>query len=255
MVKKISLLLGLLFIIGCAGKTKILYSPIYSSGRNYVKLMKTVDKKTGEPLEAAYDHPQELAQAKLQHWLNAIYYEHYQWSSFGFDNKWVKGRVFEPKIIAEIAPQLSRAFSQATASDIIQFSVNGQDGDTSGKMWLKDNQWVCELYQIEGYGYKGEDATKLDNHDWRLVEAGGLKVSEDWAKKCFLVAINLQTKLAELQQPQADAATIAPLVTSTPIVPIQTTDQKLRLLKQWLDEGLITQEQYQQKVDSLLKEF
>ncbi len=250
MVKRIfcGLCLLLLFI-GCGVKKKIVYSPIYESKRNYVKLMKTVDAKTGEPLEATYEHPQQLAEEKLRHWLSVIQFEHYQWSTFGLDDNWIKGRVFESQAINELAPSLADAFSKATASDVIQFGIVGQNGDTIGKMWVKDNQWVCELNRINGYNYQGKDAGRLDNLDWRLVEASGLKVEKNWTEKSFTVAINLQAEPGELQESKP------PMKEKDAANSRQTTDQKLRQLKQWLDDGLITQEQYQQKVDSLLKDF
>jgi hypothetical protein len=254
MYKKTCLALGLLLLIGCGAKKKIVYSPVYSSGSNYVKLMKVVDEKTGEPLEAVYDHPRQLAPEKLSHWLDVLYYEHYQWNNFGLDNKWIKSKVFKSKAITELVPQLHNAFSQASASDIIMFSIAGKNGDTSGRMWVKDNQWVCELYQINGYSYKGKDSSRLDNNDWRLMEAEGLKITRKI--KCFVVTIDPDADLEEIQAP-ISVSTMTSRSSSTKAsgYQLQTTDQKLRQLKQWLNEGLISKQQYQKKVDSLLKEF
>ncbi len=268
MCRKISLGLCLLVFSGCAAKSKAVYRPIYTSNHDYVKLMKEVDVKTGESLESIYEHPQNLTQEQFKHWLGAIYFEQYNWSSFGFDNKWVKKRVFEAKAIDELAPQLVRAFSQAGASDIVQFSITDRSGDNSGKMWIKDNQWVCELYQIDGYGFKGKDSTRLDNNDWRLVESKGLTIAHDRARKCFTVGIDLGTDLSQLQQVQTQTqqpeAENAPPPSpasyktelyhpSAPNPQLQTTDQKMRLLKQWLDDGIITKKQYEQKVNSLIE--
>ena len=51
---------------------------LYLKDKDYVKLMKEVDVKTGEPVESIYEHPQQLSPEQLKNWLGALYFEQYQ---------------------------------------------------------------------------------------------------------------------------------------------------------------------------------
>ncbi len=251
----------LLFCAACGVKYTTVSSPVYSSDKAYVKLVKQVDDKTGQALNAVYDHPKQIKAEKLRLWLSLIGYEQYNWSSYGFDNKWVKQELFIPAALDEIIPQLALGLSKAASAEALAFSVPGRNsGNTSGKMWIKDGSWFCELTQVDGYNYKGDTPGKMDNHDWRLIATENIKVTENWQAKSYQVSILLDTdistfkKAASAGENQMPQAAMQP-VENMPASNLKLTDQKMRMLKQWLKEGLISESQYSEKVKKLLENF
>jgi hypothetical protein len=186
--------------------------------------------------------------------LDLLIVRQYEWGKFGEKSKWPPRPAFPHDVYDQLVPALVTAFKDASRSDRIVFDVPGKgDASTRGYVYIKDNELIWIFETMDGMPYVGRDPFKLDGKDWTIEEKTGMTVRKDQRNKIVKVKRDLATAPEVVPEVARQVAPSPGPATSA--VPREAPDEglsrgmdqldkKLETLKEWKDEGLITDEEY-----------
>ena len=254
------ILAGTAFALTWGKKSKIIYQAADSN--NYVQVVET-RKETGP-----FEHPADLPPARLEPALLQVQYLKPGW--FGFGKKSAQPvAAFPPDDAAALSQYLSQALAQAGPDQWVDFSWKVTLRKSEGSIFVNfvvhdgvvfiQNGKLNLAFRNLGYQqiletdlrsrqdpirtYVGEyDLVLPPNAEWpaQALDAQGQLKRRNWI--AFPVAALTDAKP---KPPEAPA----------PAAPERSVEDRLRELKNLLDQGLITPQDYEHKKQEILREL
>ena len=260
-MKMRSLIVFLLLAILCTScAAKIKNVVIEDDDPEHIWLQYMVDKDD-QIMKQGFAHPAQIAPERMRDMLSELAYEEYNFMA------WRKaGPVFSEREASRLATALTEALAQATADQWVHFAVTDMKQEllfktkhlTDGICYVKDNKlnivlgnMNLELINQDRDLYRADPRDRVYTDSKRLalkpdqgIDAPPIVPGDKWLEK------------ARRNWVRIDLATFAPTVsaeeaTPTP-EPVKDTAARLQELKDLLDKGLITQEEYEQKRKEIL---
>ena len=169
-------------------------------------------------------------------------------------------RVFDRKTISRISGYINDKLGAAKPREIVSFSIRTRQGETSGDVFVLNDALNWRFSRIKGMG-------RLVDHQSVAQETSG-EILVNWkleprkTQKYFYAenTVGLKTrydhwvtipirepKLSGVNSPRGHHETLPPYG--------GTVKEKLKMLKEWKEEGLISEEDYKAKVNQLLEQF
>jgi len=253
-------LAAVVFGAGCATVTKKVV--VFNERNDHVWLQYEAHK--GEVVAQGYAHPATLTAAQFEAMLKAVHLEEYSFFKWR-DN----GRIFVEEERKKLAPRLVEAFAKATPDQWVHFAVSGHKRDlifqtlmaTDGVCYFKDGKFHLilgnvnlELIQPDKDKYNSDPRERYVFNSRRLQinpEKGYDKPPIDKGNPYFekerrnWLVFDLSTFFTSV-----DAAIEQP---AAPTPEPGDVGTRLQKLKELLDQGLITQEEYEQKRKQILE--
>ena len=244
---------------GCGPKT--VTTLIHKDSLFELQLQRTVGKDQ-KPVDAGYQHPLSLSPEEMNRLLKSIQIR-YRPGIFQllFSEPHPETvQAFSDEEIQHMSTGISKALATATAADRINFKLKHPRGIftpslTTGVIYVKEDRWVIILGNYHYASPAGADnryeqlTDPLDSQDGQTVAIIPGVFQEPF-----------QTERRSLKN-RGVSIDYKALLASHPEQPTQTPDippgleEKLNTLKRLRDQGLITEEDYQEKKKELLKEF
>ncbi len=244
---------------GCGAK--ITTTLIQKDSLFEVYLQRTISKDE-QPVDAGYQHPVSLSPEEIHRLLQSIHIRY----EVGILQRILSGSyketqtAFSEEEITHMEAGISKALASAIPADQINFRLKHPRGIftpsiTTGVIYMKDDRFVVMLgnYQYiplpdKNVGY-GQFSDPLDTQGVQTVTIvpgpfQELYKSERSKLKNRWLLIDYKALLSSSLEQQ----------TKTPETPAGL-EEKLNTLKRLRDQGLITEEDYQEKKKELLKEF
>jgi hypothetical protein len=282
---KFTFLFLMLFIaVGCLfnknyRKSNIVGS-VFNDQETSVEIREELDE-SGNAIKKDFNHPYYFTETGLTNILSSIYYK---------ERGWLKGKgrrmLFRGEELKKIVPPIINAFSMATdPQDVLVFSTSHKilltDRQSYFSMFILDNELHIVFSAIktrksytEGRPYKQGNKSKLkDPLDvkkssfWSLIPEGGQRLAKgrqnwliiDLSRNLFGVASNVDFSTDSVSTGADKRASERRVITDRSFVEekkkYQDVRGKLRELKDLRDEGLISEEDYEEKKKKFLKEF
>ncbi|GJL61712.1 MAG: hypothetical protein NPIRA04_03660 [Nitrospirales bacterium] len=181
--------------------------------------------------------------------------------------------VFPPDISKLLAPQIKTAFAKAQSEEIVVFVMNRPREDgvpviTSGGLFVKGEQLTFVLTHVETpmtserkrKQVQENPLTPLNDPDFHFVAGPSQTILTPTATSEFLpgrpsaptVSIHYNALLTHVPDP------VLPLNADSdplPSSPAFTSEEKLRQLKSWHQQGLISEPEYRKKREEILEAF
>jgi hypothetical protein len=218
-------------------------------------------------------------------WIQYSRYEYFEWTP--------PVRVFDDQVVRSLAPALRAAFAAAGPEEIVEMSAT-ERGQSPFPLTLGEARLTkAEAFVDDGsLRFRFAYVRKVMNQDsaepgetesdrflvaWKLVPAEGQRCddargsAEGKNEACHSIAVPVQAASATAATAQPPAApvptpsAVAPIPAAAPPPAAPPAPQtlpsdpaavtKLRQLKQMLDEGLITPQDYQRKKEEILSGF
>lgn len=259
MKKRLAVLLCLFVaaaLVGCrSGSPKVVTVPVADVTDGMVKLQRNLSP-SGVPVNMDYQHPHQFDEETLRSELNMLVAMEHKWGKYGVGSKWTGKPAFSPADKEKLIPALTAAFETASRSDIIVINAPGRGGrPTRAEVFLKDGKMVWLFHEIDGTPFLGELPYRLDSKDWRIEEKSGMSVRNDERTQTVRVERDLAIE-AQVTTDVARETVYEPAPSRAEPVPprqapeeaashsMEQLDKKLETLKEWKDEGLITDEEY-----------
>lgn len=258
----IAALVFIAFGAGCATTVK---KVVVQKNRNeHTWLQYEVTK--GEIVKQGYDHPSTLTVEQIDDLLKAVHLE--ELSFF----KWRDtGSVFVEEERQKLAPRLAEALAKASSDQWVHFAVTGHKRElifetymqTDGLCYIKDGKFNLVLGNVNYELIKHErDKYNTDPRERFVFNSRRLLANPAMGyDKPAIVADDRYLKKERRNWLVFDLGTFFTAVdaadqTPEPVQPAPTdTASRLEKLKQLLDQGLITQEEYEQKRQKILEEL
>lgn len=266
MNKRLAVLLCLLMasaVIGCrSGSPKVVTVPVADAADGIVKLQRNVNS-SGVPVNMDYQHPHEFDEETLRNELDMLVAMEHKWGKYGVGSKWAGKPTFSPADKEKLIPALAAAFKSASRSDMIVINAPGRGGrQTRADVFLKDGNMVWLFHEIDGIPFLGELPYRLDSKDWRIEEKSGMIVRNDERTQTVRVERDLAIEpqyttevaretVSEPAEPAAPREAPEEAVSSS----MDQLDEKLETLKEWKDEGLITDEEYSKEKTRIIEKL
>jgi len=247
-----------LLAAGCAGKIKTI--KLTNADPEHIWLQYFVDQNDN-PVPQGYQHPAQLTPDQFKKILEAVAFEEYSFFA------WRKvGRVFADPEVKRLQESLAQALGQATADQWAHFAIIAMRREllsitatphlTDGVCYIKDGKFNLvignvdfeliepdrELWRRDPRDRFGFDSIRLRVDPEHGIDIPPIVEGDKWFKKR---RVNwLVFDLAKfLTPPVEEQATPEP----------GSVAERLRELKQLLDQGLITPEEYEQKRKQILE--
>jgi hypothetical protein len=266
MMKNNSLLLlavVLLEIIvwGCGPKT--VTTLVHQGSLIEVKLQHTIGKDQ-KPVDAGYQHPIALSPEEIEQLLKSIQirYRADIFEKIFSGSRPETERVFSDEQVTQMSVGISKALAAATSADRINLWLKHPRGIltpaiTTGVIYVKDNRLVIVLGNYQYIPPAG-----VDNLHDRLTDPLDVQGAQTVTMIPGPFQELLQTDRRSLKN-RGLSVDYKGLLAFRPQQPLKTEEsktppdlqEKLTTLKRLRDQGLITEEDYQEKKKELLKEF
>jgi hypothetical protein len=244
---------------GCGGKmvtTLIQKDPLFE-----VYLQRAVGKDD-KPADAGYQHPISLSPEEVHRLLQSIqvrYQPGILHQIFSGSDRQIQP-AFTHDEIQRMEAGISKALESATSADRVSFRLKHPRGIftpsiTTGVVYLKDDrftvilgnyQYIPSLDARDTYSQFSDPLDTQGSQTTTIVPGPfqELYKSERSRLKNRWLLVDYKALLSTPSQ----------LKTETPQIP-ESLEEKLNTLKRFRDQGLITEEEYQEKKKELLKEF
>ena len=244
---------------GCAPKT--VTTLIHKDSLFQVHLQRTIGKDNN-PIDAGYQHPLSLSASEIERLLKSIQVRYRP----GILQRLFSGphpeteQAFSDEEIQRMSVGISKALATATSADRINFRLKHPRGIltpslTTGVVYVKEDHLVIILGNYQYTLPAGADDSSdrltdpLDIQDGQTatIIPGPFQEpfqTERRSLKNRALSIDYKGLLASQPEQQAQTPDTAP-----------GFEEKLNTLKRLRDQGLITEEDYQEKKKELLKEF
>jgi hypothetical protein len=252
-------------VTGCRSRSpKVVTVPLPDVSGDAVKLQRSLSA-TGVPVNMDFDHPHDFSQQEMRNEIGLLVVRQYEWGKFGEKSKWIPGPVFPEAAQDQLVAAFVTAFKEASRSDRVIFDVPGKDGlSTRGRVYVEKGKLIWIFETVDGISHVGRDPFKLDGKDWTIEEKAGMDVTRDQRNKIVKVERDLAKKPPEpaevaretVYRP-AEPAAAAPREAPEEAVSssMDRLDKKLETLKEWKDEGLITDEEYAKEKARIIEEL
>jgi len=245
---------------------------VWETENGTIRLVKEIGKAKG------YHHPKEFYEDEMSQILSSLYYSQHEYLHWRHST-----RVFEENQVRSLARPFQEAFLKAGPDDSVEFyfvartqklfGIAGESRAVRGRAFIENGDLHFQFDQM--YQVQDEDPSKSENIDnyssqmsWKLAPVKGQRYGMERdvlgkeRENRHWVCINLQETLSSTPKADTDLqpAQVTPPATqeappSKTVVPEATASQKLRDLKKMLQDGLITQEDYDQKKSEILKSY
>jgi len=164
-----------------------------------------------------------------------------------------KEKIFGDKDISVAATKIKSTLKKAGDEEMVVFSIDGVKGLTKGELFVKDGFLVFGFNTIKGephldlFSFENEIDAEI-HYEWNLLpgrEQSFYRVKSFGGKKEVPSMIMVKFTRPEPKRPQVGGG-------SEKRGKKEAVREKIRLLKEMKDEGLITGDQYDEKVMKLL---
>jgi hypothetical protein len=274
-------LVTLLMVTGCSRlfpnrSLRVRTVPVANVPDEIVKFERSFNAD-GVPANMDYDQPHQFTPSEMGLELDVLTLRKFEWGKFGFKNKWVQKPVFAETAREQLVAALVSAFKEATGADRIAFKVPGRKGrETTGEVYIKENELVWIFKAIDGFPFTGKDKYWLDGEQWSIEEKDGLVVKEYKDKQILKVVRDLSVAsevtaaaaaVVEERPPQPPTAAppeaLSREVKEPVVAPpaevispgLDELEKKLQTLKKWQESGLITDEDYKSEKAQILQQL
>ncbi len=171
-------------------------------------------------------------------------------------------RVFDKKTIALTSDHFVKKLGTVRPGEIVHFSIHTKRGETSGDVFVLDHALSWRFSRIKGMD-------RLVDHQSVAQETGG-EILVNWkleprkTQKYFFSENTLGFKTrydywvtVPIKEPKASGSGVGVSTGRQETLPADgsTTKEKLKTLKEWKEENLISEEDYKKKVKQLLEQF
>ena len=261
----ILLLLVVAVQFGCT-KAGIKQQVIFEMGRDHVYLVHEQDKD-GNVLPKGFNHPAQFSPEQVDQLLESLRYSEYSFFKWRGDKQ-----VFVESERKKLSKHLSQAFEATGPDNWIKFAVTAKKRDlllptrrlTDGYMFVTDGRLNIVLANLNFELSDTEDSYGGDPRDRYALGALRLKEAENMTHPAVdptdellkrphnnWIVINYEKIFAEQEAEAGEGEKVERVETK----PEKTVDERLLELKELLDKGLITQEDYDRKKAELLKDL
>lgn len=261
-----------LLLTGCAG-TPIFSRPVYQDPILTVRLQSPLYK--AKEHSAANNHPITFTVQDLQSILQSLNIQREMsfLNYYVFRQEAIPQPVFPPDITELLAPPVKTAFAKAQSEEIVVFVMNRPREDgipviTSGGLFVKGEQLTVILTHVEApmtserkrKQVQENPLTPLSDPDFHFVAGPSQTILTPTDASEFLpgkpsaptVSIHYNALLTHFSDPDLPLNTDSdPLPSSLP----STLEEKLRQLKSWHQQGLISEQEYRKKREEFLEAF
>ena len=171
-------------------------------------------------------------------------------------------RVFDKGTIALTSGRFVKKLGAVKPGEIVHFSIHTKRGETSGDVFVLGHALNWRFSRIQGMD-------RLVDHQSVAQETGG-EILVNWKleprkkQKYFYSENTLGFKTrydywitVPLKEPKASGSGVGVSTGRQETLPLDgsTTKEKLKTLKEWKEENLISEEDYKKKVKQLLEQF
>jgi hypothetical protein len=254
---------GFLLLSSACSRAGFHASDVYRAGKDDSVTLTWETDKSGAILPKGFAHPAQVSKeeaAKILSSLNYSEYIFFKWHD--------KGRVFIEAEVEKLAEPVSKALAAADANQWISFAVTSYKRDllfnskrlTSGWIWVdgKKLHLVLGNFRFEmsqdAEPYEGDPRDRYALTTYR-IEPGAFFAPPalDPKDKVFKKGHNNWT-VVDLDAMRAKAQEVK--TPETPKPPeARSTEERLKELKDLLDKGFITQEEYDRKRQEILEKL
>ena len=277
-----------IFLTACS--QKILITKIHEGPVLKVHLQQVPsDQDFGDP---PYQHPLSLTPSEITQILKSLLIHHPERKTLRLflEPQPDEGPVFFEREIKILSGPFSKALNEADSRERIHFQLEHRHGVfrgglTSGVIFIQENRlhFILGNYRYIPSVKRADIYRSIDdrlhstgfgvNHplDTRDIGSASLipgpfqslhptqevKLKERWLTIDYSGLLDHEKDAikSEKKPIQEERALTYPSETSTSTLPKEDLKKRLETLKQWWEEGLITEEEYSQKKKELLKEF
>jgi len=248
-------------VIGCRSHSPKVVTVTSADVPDIVKFHRSMDA-SGVPVNMDYEHPHEFTEEAMRSEIALLEVMKHKWGKHGMGSNWAGTPVFTEAATEQLVPALVAAFGKASRSDKLVFEVPGRGGkQTRGETYLKNGKLVWIFQEIDGMTYLGQMSYRLDSEDWRIEEKAGMSVRNIEQTQTVKVERDLGVSPTDIEPAVAREKAPEP-GSETKQVPEEAVsstmdqlDKKLETLKEWKDEGLITDEEYAKEKTRIIEEL
>jgi hypothetical protein len=210
------------------------------------------------------DHPVSVSEKQVQVHLLALNYKPFKARS-------KVAPVFTKDQIKEVSRLLTKGLNRADPQKFLHFELKAPKGMTEGDVFAADGYIHWRIWSINGVDYSN-DPLGIRKKTWRLIlspaghryfnssSSAGQKKKQNWIVADFDIAKfqNRRKTKRKLSTKSSNRTSQNNSKSEKPQVSNElnkTIKEKLILLKQLFDQGLINQEEYNKKKKEVMKRF
>ena len=210
------------------------------------------------------NHPTQISEKQVQVHLLALDYK-----SFKARSK--VAPVFTKDQIKEVSRLLTKGLNRADPQKFLHFELKAAKGMTEGDVFAADGYIHWRIWSINGVEYSN-DPLSIRKKTWRLIpspaghryfnssSSAGRKKKQNWIVADFdITKIQNRRKTKRKLSPKNAKKTTQnhskPKAPQTSNKLNENIKEKLILLKQLFDQGLINEEEYNKKKKEVIKRF
>jgi hypothetical protein len=210
------------------------------------------------------NHPARISEKQVQVHLLALEYKPFK----------VRSKVtpvFTKDQIKEVSRLLTKGLNRADPQKFLHFELKAPKGMIEGDVFVADGYIHWRIWTINGIDYSN-DPLGIRKKTWRLIpgpaghrffnssSSAGQKKKQNWIVADFDIT-NIQNRRKTKRKLSTKSSLRASQNNSKPEKPQvtkelnETIKEKLILLKQLFDQGLINEEEYNKKKKEVMKRF
>ena len=262
-----------LLVTGCAG-SPIFSRPVYQDPILIVRLDSPLYK--AQEHTAVYSHPTVFTAQDLQSILQSmkIQREVSFLNYYVFRHDTTPQPVFPFEVPGLLAPHIAAALSKAQPEEIVVFVLSRLRKDgipliTSGGLFVKGDQLTFVLAHVETpmtserkrEQVQANPLTPLSDPDFHFVVGPSQAILTPTetpvfpSGRTFAPAVLINYKALLTTHSQDHALPLETVSDAPPPNPPATIEEKLRQLKSWHQQGLISEQEYRKKREEILASF
>lgn len=210
------------------------------------------------------DHPIQISEKQVQTHLLALDYK-------PFKSRSKLAPVFSKEQIKEVSRLLTKGLNRAEPQKFLHFELKASKGITEGDVFAADGYIHWRIWSINGVDYSN-DPLGIRKKTWRLIpspaghryfnsaSSAGQKKKQNWIVADFNISKSQTRRKTKRKYTSKNPKTDSQNLLNgekpqTPIKSNQAIKEKLILLKQLFDQGLINEEEYNKKKSEVMKRF
>lgn len=209
------------------------------------------------------NHPVQISEKQVQIHLLALEYK-------PFKTKSKVTPVFTKDQIKEVSHLFTKGLNRAAPQKFLHFELRAEKGMTEGDVFAADGYIHWRIWTINGINYSN-DPLGIRKKTWRLIlspaghryfnsSSGGQKKKQNWIVADFDIAKyqkrrKTKRKLSTKNSKKVSQNQSKPEKPKVSNELKKTIKEKLILLKQLFDQGLINEEEYDEKKKEVMKRF
>ncbi len=214
------------------------------------------------------NHPASISAKEIESHLRALDYK-------PFKTRSKSGPVFSKDQIQEVSRLLTKGLNRAASNKFLHFELKTPKGKTEGDAFVADNYIHWRIWKINGIDYSN-DPLGIRKKTWRLIpkpaghryfissSSAGQKKKQNWIvaeydiskyklKRKYNVKAKRKVSTKHSQKTLSQPIETKSLQNSNKLN--ESIKEKLILLKQLFDQGLINQDEYNKKKKEVMERF